>query len=111
MLGVATARPQATSTLVPSAALSDRDLMADVIIGFKVMPKTIEVNLDKLEEKIKKAVNPARIQRQPIAFGLVAILITVLMPDEGGVLEAAENKLRAIDDVGEVEVTGMTRSL
>jgi len=110
LLDAATARQQATITLV-LVVLSDRDLMAEVIIGFKVMPKTIEVDLDKLEEKIRNAVNPARMQRQPVAFGLVAILITVLMPDEGGVLEAAENKLRAINDVGEVEVTGMTRSL
>lgn len=110
MSDVQTARRRATSILV----LVDswvRDLMADVIIGFKVMPKTIDVNLDVLEEKIKKALNPNRMQRQPIAFGLVAILVTILIPDEGGVLDAAENKLRAIDEVGEVEVTGMTRSL
>ena len=110
MSDVQTARRQATNILVLVDSWA-RDLMADVIIGFKVMPKTIDVNLDVLEEKIKKALNPNRMQRQPIAFGLVAILVTILIPDEGGVLDAAENKLRAIDEVGEVEVTGMTRNL
>jgi len=102
---------QATSTLVLNAALWVRDIMADVIIGFKIMPKSIDTNLDMLEDRIKKAVNPSRLRREPIAFGLVAIHATVLVPDEGGVLEAMENKIRAIEGVGEVEVTGMTRSL
>jgi translation elongation factor aEF-1 beta len=85
--------------------------MADVIIGFKVMPKSIDVNLDVLEAEIKKAINPNRMHREPIAFGLVALHVTLLIKDESGTLENVEKKLRAIENVGEVEVTGMTRSL
>lgn len=85
--------------------------MADVIVGFKIMPKTIEVNLDKLEEKIRAEVRPQKISREPIAFGLVAINIVKLIPDAGGELEKIENKIKSIEEVGEVEVTGITRSL
>lgn len=85
--------------------------MADVIVGFKVLPKSVEVNLDKLEEEIKAAIKPQKITREPIAFGLVAIQIVKIIPDAGGELDAIEKKLRAIEDVGDVEVTGMSRSL
>lgn len=85
--------------------------MAEVIVGFKVMPKDVNIDLDKLEHDIRAEISPERIQRQPIAFGLVALLVTKIIPDEAGKLEETENKIRSIENVGEVEVTGMTRSL
>lgn len=85
--------------------------MAEVILGLKVMPKDLNVDLDQLEQAIKSEVNPERIQRQPIAFGLVALLITVVVQDAEGEVDRIENKLKSIKSVGEVEVTGLTRSL
>jgi elongation factor 1-beta len=85
--------------------------MAEVIVGLKVLPKTIDVDLDKLEKEIKNAISPERMQREPIAFGLVAILVTKLVPDEAGQVDELERKLKAIEDVGEIEITGISRSL
>ena len=85
--------------------------MADVIVGFKVLPKDVEVDLDVLENKIRDKVKPQKMDREPIAFGLVAIHIVKIVPDEGGTLEKVEKQLRDIEEVGEVEITGMTRSL
>jgi elongation factor 1-beta len=85
--------------------------MAEVIVGLKVLPKTIDVDLDKLEEEIKRAISPERMEREPIAFGLVAILVTKLVPDEAGQVDELERKLKTIEDVGEVEVTGISRGL
>lgn len=96
---------------VQNASLMVRDIVADVIVTFKIMPKDVEIDLDKLENQIKDVVKPERIQREPIAFGLVAINVTKLIPDAGGELEAIENKLKSIEDVGQIEVTEVTRSL
>lgn len=85
--------------------------MAQVIVTFKVMPKEANIDLDKLENQIKLVVNPDRLQREPIAFGLVSLNVTKLVEDAEGQLEAVEKKLRAIDSVGEVEVTEITRTL
>jgi len=85
--------------------------MADVIVGLKVMPKDVEVDLDRLENKIKESINPEKISRQPIAFGLVAFHIVKIVPDSGGEVDKLEEKLRSIEEVGEIEVTGITRSL
>ncbi|MEM5808790.1 MAG: elongation factor 1-beta [Candidatus Aenigmatarchaeota archaeon] len=81
------------------------------MVIFKVMPNGTEVNLDNLEKEIKAAVNPERINREPIAFGLIALNVTTIMEDTEGQLETIENKLRTIDGVSEVEVIKITRTL
>jgi elongation factor 1-beta len=85
--------------------------MAEVIVGLKVMPKTVEVDLDQLEKDIRDAIDPERIAREPIAFGLVVFHVTKIVQDAEGEVEKLENKLKCIDEVGEIEVTGVTRTL
>lgn len=85
--------------------------MGDVIATFKAMPKDVKVDLTQLEAKIRDVIKPDGLKREPIAFGLVALIITKMIPDAGGELEKIEKKLRGIDGVGEVEVTDLTRSL
>ena len=85
--------------------------MAEVIVTFKVMPKDVEVNLDNLEKRIKNLIQPQRISREPIAFGLVALNVTKLIPDASGELENIENRIKSIEEVGEIEVIEITRSL
>lgn len=85
--------------------------MAEVLVALRVMPKSIEVDLNVLEKKIKDSVAPDRIERNPIAFGIVAFNIMKLIPDEGKELDTIEKKLKEIEEVGEVEVTEVMRSL
>jgi len=85
--------------------------MSQVIVTFKVMPTGTDVDLDKLENDIKSFVDSKRINREPIAFGLVALNVTVLVEDAGGQLDAVENKLGEIEGVGNIEVTEITRAL
>jgi len=81
------------------------------LVALRVMPKSIEVDLNVLEKKIKDSVAPDRIERNPIAFGIVAFNVMKLIPDEGKELDTIEKKLKEIEEVGEVEVTEVTRSL
>jgi len=85
--------------------------MGDVIVGFKVMPASVEENLDKVEKEIREKIKPQKMSREDIAFGLVAIHIVKIVDDAEGTLDKVEKQLREIKGVGEVEVTGMTRSL
>jgi elongation factor 1-beta len=85
--------------------------MAEVLVSLRVMPKSIEVDLDKLEQKIKESISPERVQRNPIAFGIVAFNVIKIIPDDAKELDLLENKLKSIEEVGEVEVTEITRSL
>ena len=85
--------------------------MAEVIVTFKVMPTGVDVDLDALESKIKDIIKADRIKREPIAFGIVALNVTKIIPDAGGELGAIEEKLKKLDGVSGVEVTDLTRTL
>ncbi len=85
--------------------------MADVIVTFRVMPKGVEINLEDLAKKIANAISPEKIEREPIAFGLEALIITKIIPDAGGELEKIETSLRAIEEVSEVDVIKITRAI
>jgi len=85
--------------------------MAEVMATFKVLPKGVDVNLDNLEAKIKSVVKADQIKREPIAFGLVALIVTKLIPDAGGEVDALEKKLKSLEEVSEVEVVDLTRTL
>lgn len=85
--------------------------MAEVLVSLRVMPKSVEVDLDKLEQRIKESISPDRIERNPIAFGIIAFSIIKIIPDDAKELEVLESKLKSIEEVGEVEVTQITRSL
>ena len=85
--------------------------MAKVIVVLKIMPKDVNVDLDTLENTIKSEINPEKIEREPIAFGLTALKVTKFVEDAGGQVELLENKLKNIEDIGNVEVVELTRSL
>ncbi len=83
--------------------------MANVGAIIKVLPEGTEVDLKDLENKIKKAVNPKRIERQPIAFGLQALMVTVVIQEAEGATDSLEEKIRAIEGVSEVSVESVSR--
>ena len=108
---VPTARIYQTNIRVLAANLQDRDILAEVIVTFRIMPEGVEVDLDKLEDKIKAIVKPERISREPIAFGIVALNATKLIPEASGEMDEMENKIKSIEGVGGVEITEVSRSL
>jgi translation elongation factor aEF-1 beta len=85
--------------------------MAEVLVALRVMPKSVDVDLNILEKKIKESVLPDRIEKTPIAFGIVAFNVMKFVPDDAKALEDIESKLKTIDEVGEVEVIEVMRSL
>ncbi|ERH08290.1 MAG: translation elongation factor 1B (aEF-1B) [halophilic archaeon J07HX64] len=87
--------------------------MGKVAAGIKVMPESPEIDLDDLEEELEQALpEGARIngfERQEVAFGLVALLPTVIVPDESGGTEAVEESFADLDPVESVDVEDVGR--
>ncbi len=82
--------------------------MAKVVASIKIFPEDIVIGPDKLKEAIGKAIPEGtsiyRIDEEPIAFGLVALIAHVIMPEEGGdALGKVEEALRKVKGVSEVE--------
>jgi len=87
--------------------------MGKVAASIKVMPQSPEIDLDDLEERLEQALpEGARIngfERQEVAFGLVALLPTVIVPDESGGTEAVEESFADLDAVESVDVEDVGR--
>lgn len=92
-----------------NAVLSGRsELMGKVAVTFRVMPKDVKVDLGKLKEKIREAVNVQDMQEEPIAFGLVALKVLVVVDDAAGGTDKIENMLKKIREVKGVETFSIT---
>ena len=85
--------------------------MGEVLMIFKVMPTGVEVDLNKMKENIKTAlpaeVNLNKIEEEPIAFGLVALKVGVIMEDRGGGGDEVERVLSEVEDVNSVDLVDM----
>lgn len=87
--------------------------MGKIVIAYKIFPSESTVDLDLLKEKIKdKLANIASIQQfaeEPIAFGLCALKVNMVLPEKEGILDETEKILTNIEEVGQIQTLGMTR--
>ena len=84
------------------------DGMGEVAVRMRIMPESTEIDLAKLSEKIKVAIpgysRLHAIEEMPIAFGLKALIVVVIMGDKAGGTEELEANIRKIAGVESAEV-------
>jgi len=84
-----------------------------IVIAYKIFPSESSVDLNLLKEKIKKELSGiASIQRfaeEPIAFGLSALVVNMVLPEEEGILDKTEKKLTDMEEVGQIQTLGVNR--
>lgn len=89
--------------------------MAKVVAQIKIFPTETTVDLGELRKKIEKALPPettiARFDEEPIAFGLVALVARVVMPEEEGRMDKVEEALKSVENVSEIQVVNVWRTL
>jgi elongation factor 1-beta len=80
--------------------------MGNVAIVLKIMPESTETDLEKVKYEISKKIKIQDSKIEPIAFGLKALKILVIVPDkETGDLE---NKIKEVKGVSDVETESVT---
>jgi elongation factor 1-beta len=89
--------------------------MGKVIVTMKVMPDRPDVDLQKIGTEIKKIIEQSgefgRLEVQPVAFGLKALVVYFIIPDTSGGASDIESKIKEIPGVQSVEVTDVRRAL
>jgi elongation factor 1-beta len=87
--------------------------MGKVLAQVKVMPRDPEIDLDALEERLAASLpEGAQINgfaREDVAFGLVALLPKVVVPDDAGGTEAVEEAFSGVEGVESVSVESVGR--
>jgi len=87
--------------------------MARVVASIKIYPQDVIISVDVIKEGITKAL-PSDVQvhkfvEEPIAYGLVALIAHLVLPESEGQLEKVENALKTVKGVGQIEVQMVRR--
>ncbi len=97
-----------------TADLKDREVntMGDVLITYQIMPTGVDVDIEQMKDEIKQKIHGVGeindFREEPIAFGLKALIVRVIVKDEGGVSDKIEEMLRSINNVQGIVVNEVT---
>lgn len=85
-----------------------------MLVSLKIFPEDITIDFEQLKLKVEKSMPQdskiLRFNEEPIAYGLKALIVHVLMPEEKqDVLEKVESGIRQISGVSNVETFMMQR--
>ena len=85
--------------------------MGEVGLQYRVLPEGLEIDLKKLEDDIKKALPEfAKLraaEQRPLAFGLKALHVLIVMDDKKGGAEQVETAISGVSGVQSVEIVEM----
>ncbi|HKZ64660.1 MAG TPA: elongation factor 1-beta [Thermoplasmata archaeon] len=84
--------------------------MGKVAVTFRILPEGSEVDVAEMESSVRRSLGGVvrDLAVRPVAFGLQALEATLVLEDEAGQAEQAEEALRRIAGVGEVETLGVS---
>ena len=80
------------------------------------MPDSVDVNLNDVEVKSKKIIERfggkiIKTEKEPVAFGLVALKITFSLDESNSNLDPLESQLTDMDEVSSAEVVEIRRAV
>ena len=89
--------------------------MSEVIISFRIMPESTDTDMEKLRERaetiISKAGEIGKVEIQPVAFGLKAIIIHAVMDESKGSPDTVEEELNQLEEVNRAEIIDVRRTV
>jgi elongation factor 1-beta len=89
------------------------DFMGEVAIVYRIMPDGTDIDIPELASRVSEAARAVAkvqgMQEKPVAFGVTAILIRVIIEDKEGGPDEIEETLSGVEGVQSIEVLDMTR--
>jgi elongation factor 1-beta len=87
--------------------------MGRVLTQIKVFPTEVGVDMKKLQNDIREGLPEGatimKAEEEPIAFGLVALVLTISMIERDGIVEDVEKALASTANVGEIQTVAISR--
>lgn len=85
--------------------------MGEVSVTLKVMPEDKDIDLEKVNDEIESLINPHSIEEEEVAFGLKALNVVKVIPEDAGGTDELEEKILEIEGVKDVRVTDQRKLL
>ncbi len=91
--------------------------MAKAVITFKIMPESVEVDLEPIKveaEKIAKeagSIGEMQVKIEPVAFGLKAVIVMAMYEVEGSEFDQIAAKMQELEGVQTAVVAKMDLAL
>ena len=87
--------------------------MGDVAMIYRIMPESPDIDMESLKAQVKESAESVgaelnRADERPVAFGLKALEVAIVMDDKSGKSGELEEKLRSIKGIQSVELTDMS---
>ncbi len=88
--------------------------MARVLVSLKIFPSDVDVDREALKKEIKDGLpvyaSIYQFEEEPIAFGLVAVIAHILMPeDKTGGIDEVESSLKKIEEISDFQTLMVRR--
>ena len=85
-----------------------------VLVSMKIFPTGIEIDREVLKKDIERTLpdytSVYKFEEEPIAFGLVAIIAHILVPeDRDGSIDEVESSLKKIDKISDFQTLMVRR--
>ncbi len=91
--------------------------MAKVIITAKIMPSSPDTDLVQLEANVLNVIDAfvgdsdKRVKKEPIGFGIVALMVTFILDEDKGSPDELEAKISALEGVNSFQITDVRRAI
>ena len=91
--------------------------MANAIVTVKIMPKTPEIDLKKVEETALKTIEEfagkgdTKVTVEPVAFGLNSLNIIFIMSEDLGSPDVLAERVEKIEGVNSAEISDVRRAI
>lgn len=89
-------------------------MSAEVALVYRVLPNSVEINVEKLKEEIVRRLQPKykvdKVDVEDVGFGIKALRFYIRMPEsEEYSSDEVENILNSVDGVGSYELEYFSR--
>jgi len=85
--------------------------LGEVGLQYRVLPEGLDVDLEKLRQDIERALPAGAVlkasEQRPVAFGLKALHVLIVLDDKKGGAEQVETAISGVAGVQSVEIVEM----
>ena len=86
--------------------------MGDVAVILKILPTDVELEIEHIKDQVLAKVKPIceinKVEINEVGFGLKAIKLQVIVPDQEGKIDQVEQAISSVEGVGQVDTEEVT---